>query len=255
MRQVNHHKNIIEVKNVSFAYSGEDVLCNVSINIHQGDYLGFVGPNGGGKTTLLKIILGLLEPGKGEIKLFGKKIKNFKDWPKIAYVAQRTDNFDDNFPATVYETVLMGRYGRCGLFHSITAKDREVARLALKQADMLEYQDRLIGDLSGGQRQRVFIARALAGEPEVIFLDEPTTGIDHKSQDDFYTLLKKMNEEMGITLVLISHDIEKIVKEAMHIACIDHTLTCHSSPEEFLNESETTRLFGRDIKTFTHHHN
>lgn len=255
MSKVDHHKNIIEVKNVSFAYGAEDVLTNISINVHQGDYLAFVGPNGAGKTTLMKIILGLITPQKGTVKLFGRNIKDFKNWKKISYVAQNANNFDNNFPATVFEVVLMGRYGRQGLFKNINSTDKKIAEKAIEQAGLSEFKDRLIGDLSGGQKQRAFIARALCSEPEIIFLDEPTAGVDHKSQDEFYTLLKNMNDELGITLVLITHDIERALQEAMHIACIDHNLVCHSSPEEFLHESAAANIMGENVRVITHHHN
>jgi zinc transport system ATP-binding protein len=255
MPKVDHHKNIIEVKNISFGYGAEEVLTNVTFNVHQGDYLAFVGPNGAGKTTLMKIILGLISPQKGVIKIFGKNIKDFKDWKKISYVAQNANNFDNNFPATVLEIVLMGRDGRKGLFNNINAADKKIAKKAIAQVGLSEFENRLIGDLSGGQKQRVFIARALCSEPEIIFLDEPTAGVDHKSQDEFYTLLKKMNTELGITLILITHDIERALQEAMHIACIDHNLVCHSSPEEFLSESAAANIMGEKVKIISHHHN
>ncbi|MDD5527530.1 MAG: metal ABC transporter ATP-binding protein [Patescibacteria group bacterium] len=252
---IDHDKNIIEVKNISFAYGAEEVLSNISINVHQGDYLAFVGPNGAGKTTLLKIILGLLLPKKGSIRLFGRDIKDFKDWRKISYVAQGVNNFDHNFPATVLEIVLMGRYSRKGLLKNINSSDKKIAEKAIEQVGLSGFKNRLIGDLSGGQKQRVFIARALCAEPEVIFLDEPTAGVDRQSQDNFYMLLKKMNAELGITLVLISHDVERMLKEAMHIACIDHTLTCHTSPEEFLRESAAADIMGEKVRLIAHHHN
>jgi|WetSurMetagenome_2_1015567.scaffolds.fasta_scaffold11817_4 zinc transport system ATP-binding protein len=255
MPKIDHTKNIIEVKNISFAYGAEEVLSNISIDIHQGDYLGFVGPNGAGKTTLLKIILGLLKPQKGSIKLFGQDIKKFKKWEKISYVAQGANNFDNNFPVTVLEVVLMGRYGKAGLFHGPNKEDKIIAEKSIDRVGLSEYKNKLIGNLSGGQKQRVFIARAIAAEPEVIFLDEPTAGVDRKSQDEFYALLKKMNTELGITLVLISHDVERLLEEAMHIACIDHTLTCHASPEEFLRESAATNIMGENVRVITHHHN
>jgi len=255
MPKVDHHKNIIEVKNISFAYGAEEVLANVSFDVHQGDYLAFVGPNGAGKTTLMKIILGLITPKAGTIKIFGTDIKNFKDWKKISYVAQGANNFDNNFPATVLEIVLMGRYGGKGLFKNISARDKKIAEQAITQAGLSEFKNKLIGDLSGGQKQRVFIARALCSEPEIIFLDEPTAGVDQKSQDEFYALLKKMNAELGITLILITHDIERALQEAMHIACIDHNLVCHSSPEEFLSESAAANIMGEKVRVITHHHN
>src|SRR5258708_5134679 len=170
MNQPDHTQNIIEVNKVSFSYDGQEVFKDINLTIHRGDYLAIVGGNGSGKTTLIKIILGLLEPTSGSVRLFARDIKDFKEWPKIGYVPQKATNFDSNFPATVEEAVLMGRYARRGLFRRITNEDREKTRQALEKVDMLVFKDRLIGDLSGGQQQRVFIARALATEPEVLFL-------------------------------------------------------------------------------------
>ena len=253
--RVDHTKNIIEVQDVSFKYGNNDqVLKDITLNIHKGDYLGIVGPNGAGKTTLIKIILGLLKPSQGSIKLFGEDIKKFKDWSKIGYVPQKATNFDANFPVTAREVVAMARFAKRGLFHRLKKEDKEIIEKSLEQADMSSYKDRLIGDLSGGQQQRVFVARALSAQPEVIFLDEPTTGVDQKAQDEFYNLLRKLNEELDLTLVLVTHDVERITKEAMHIACIDRTLICHTSPEEFLKESESLNISGQKVKIITHHH-
>lgn len=251
---VDHTKNIIEIENVSFGYdNNKDVLKNINLQIHKGDYIGFVGPNGSGKTTLIKIIIGLLKFKSGAIKLFGENLENFKDWHKIGYVSQKISDFDKNFPVTVAEVVLMGRYSSRKLGQRMTKEDRELSQEALDKVGMRDYQERLIGDLSGGQMQRVFIARALVSNPEVIFLDEPTTGIDEKSEKDFYQLLQKLNKEMGITLVIVSHDIEKLTQEVMHIVCINQTLTCHTTPEEFIKESQTSNMFGQDVKIITHH--
>lgn len=252
--QVNHSQNIIEVRNISFNYGNEEVLKSINLDIHKGDYLGVVGPNGSGKTTFIKIILGLLTASEGSIKLFGKNIKDFKDWLKIGYVPQKATNFDVNFPATAQEAVTMARFAKRGLFRYITTEDRKIVIEALTQVNMLSYKDRLIGDLSVGQQQRVFIARALASKPEIIFLDEPTTGVDKKSQDEFYKLLKKLNEDLNLTLVLVTHDIERILKEAMHIACIDHSLVCHTSPEEFLRNNVSLKILGHNVKTIEHRH-
>lgn len=253
MPAIGEAKNIVEVKDVSFAFGANEVLKDITFDVHEGDYLGMVGPNGSGKTTLLKIMLGLLKPSHGSILLFGKEIGDFKDWPKVGYVPQKATNFDVNFPATVQEVVMMGRFARRGLLHRTNKEDEKHVKKALEQVGMWEYRDRLIGDLSGGQQQRVFIARALAGQPEVIFLDEPTTGVDEKARGDFFALLKKLNEDLHITLVLVSHDIEMITKEVEHIACIDKTLVCHTSPAEFLKESRSESLFGHTVKVITHH--
>lgn len=254
MQQIDHSKNIIELKNISFSYGRNEVLKDISLDIHRGDYLGVVGSNGAGKTTLLKIMLGLIKSDKGSIRFFGKDINEFKEWSKVGYVPQKAVSFDINFPATVSEVVLMGRFGKRGLFHGMTAEDGKAVREALQRVEMWEHRNRLIGDLSGGEQQRVFIARALCGEPEIIFLDEPTTGIDQQSEDDFYALLRRLNKELGITLVLVTHDISRITVEAMHIACIEKTLVCHTSPEEYLKESHSREVLGEKVKIMTHHH-
>jgi zinc transport system ATP-binding protein len=237
MPHVNHNENIIEADHISFSYSGHEVLHDITLTVHRGDYLGIVGGNGAGKTTLIKILLGLLKPSSGTIKLFGQEISRFKDWAKIGYVPQKATNFDVNFPATVEEVVLMGRYSRRGLFKSMTGEDRHKAKEALEHVEMWQYRDRLIGDLSGGQQQRVFIARALAGNPEVVILDEPTVGIEQEIKAEFYTLLRKLNRELRLTVVLITHDIESMSKEAMHVACIDHTLFFHNSVDEYFKDT------------------
>lgn len=248
---INHKENIVEVKNVSFSYGENEILKNINFNIHRGDYLGIVGSNGSGKTTLLKIILGLLEPSSGSVKLFGLENKDLKSRSKIGYVPQKVTNFDANFPATVMEVVLMGRYAKRGLFRKLTAGDRSSARHALERVEMEKYEDRLIGELSGGQQQRVFIARALVAEPEIIFLDEPTAGVDREAKDDFYALLKKFNLDLNLTVVLITHDIESITHEAMHVACLDQTLFFYGSSQDFLKE----KVHSNKEIIVNHHHN
>ncbi len=248
---VDHTKNIIEIEGVSFGYNDDLVLENVTLNIHKGDYLGVIGPNGGGKTTLIKLILGLQSASKGVIRLFGEDVHSFKDWSRVGYVPQKVINFDVNFPATVYEVVAMGRFGKKGLFKSLGREDKKIIIDSLKQVEMFEYKDRIIGDLSGGQQQRVFIARALAGQPDVIFLDEPTAGVDVPSQDQFYHLLKKLNRELELTLVFISHDIEAVVNEVTEIAFVNRKLTYDENPKKFV-KGEMERLYGD--KKFIHHH-
>ena len=231
--QIDHTKNIIEISNVSFSYNDQDILKNVNFSIHKGDYLGIVGSNGSGKTTLLKIILGLLHPQEGSIKLFGKNILEFNEWSRVGYVPQKVIHFDNNFPLTVEEVVMMGRYGSLGLFHTQGKEDKEKVTEALKNVEMLEYRQRQIGDLSGGQQQRVFIARALAGNPEIIFLDEPTVGVEKEVKEKFYKLLRRLNAELNLTIVIVTHDIESMSQEAMHVACIkDNTLVFHESLDD-----------------------
>lgn len=253
---VNHTKNIIEVKDVSFSYGDTVVLKNISLTIHEGDYLGVIGPNGSGKSTLLKLMVGLLKPTSGEIKLFGQNLNNFKDWHKLGYVSQKAVNFDFLFPATVKEVVEMGRYGSKGLFKNLNKKDDEIVERSLNQVEMWNFKDRLIGDLSGGQQQRVFIARALAAEPEVIFLDEPTVGVDAKTQEQFYALLKKLNRELNLTLVMISHDLEVMTKETTELACVNQNLVYHDNPANCVRGNYIEQLYGADsrINITSHKH-
>lgn len=251
---VDHTKNIIEVENISFAYGATPVLTNISLTVHQGDYLGIIGPNGSGKTTLLKIMLGLLSPADGRVKLFGSDCFCFKEWSRLGYVPQKAINFDPLFPATVREVVAMGRYGKRGLLRRLNDADQALIERSLTQVDMLNYQHRLIGDLSSGQQQRVFIARALAGEPEVIFLDEPTVGVDVTTQEQFYALLKKLNQELNLTLILVSHDIDVIANEVTELACINQTLVYHGAPKEFIAGDYVHKLYGKNTRFILHDH-
>jgi zinc transport system ATP-binding protein len=249
--RVDHTHNIIEVDGVTFGYGAEPFLDDVTLMIHEGDYIGLIGPNGGGKTTLLKLILGLLRPQKGEIRLFGKKVDEFRDWKRVGYVAQRNREAVGDFPVTAEDVVGMARGRR---FHFLDTEDKMSIRKALEYVGMWECRSRLMGELSGGQQQRVFIARALVNDPDVIFLDEPTTGVDADTQEEFYRLLRKLNREKGITLVLVSHDIVRVTREVMHIACVDRGITSHSSPQEYLEQSESADIFGENVRIITHHH-
>ncbi len=255
MQQPDHTHSIIELNNVSFAYNAnEKVLEDITFSIHKGDYLGIIGPNGGGKTTLLKIMLGLLKPTSGSVKLFGQEISSFKDWSKIGYVPQKVTNFDVNFPSTVYEVVAMGRYAKRGLLRFPNNEDKQAVKKALEQVEMEKFKGRQIGDLSGGQQQRVFIARALAQNPEVIFLDEPTVGIDVKAQEQFYKLLSKLNRELNLTLILVSHEVDIVAKVATEVCCINRELVCYCTPEELAKEGTLSKIYGRDIKYILHTH-
>jgi len=251
---IDHNKNIIEVTDLSFSFGDHPVLKNISLNIHQGDYLGIIGPNGGGKTTLIKLILGLLPKQEGIIKLFDTPIQDFHDWTNIAYVAQKVTNIDNTFPLTVTEIVAMGRYSQQGILGNSSINDKEKVAWALDQVELTSLRNTLIGNLSGGQQQRVFIARALCQEPKIIFLDEPTSGIDAHSQEKFYLLLEKLNLQMNITLVLISHDIDVIAQKVTEVACINQSLVYHGNPEKFINDDYLKKLYGTGMKFIRHDH-
>jgi zinc transport system ATP-binding protein len=245
MHDLKNTTAIIDIKNVYFSYDDKNfILDDISLTVHRGDYLAIIGPNGAGKTTLLKVVLKLLKSSRGTVELFGQDISSYKEWSRLSYVPQKATDFDPNFPATVQEVVLMGRYAKRGLFHGPRAADYEVVKQMLQRVEMLNYRDHQIGDLSGGQQQRVFLARALAAEPEIIFLDEPTAGLDSSTTAEFYALLKKLNIEFNLTLVLITHDIDIVAQEAMHVACINRKLEYFGSVADFL---KTDHQHVRDI--------
>lgn len=246
MYQVDHTKNIIELNNISFSYGNELVIKDVDLEVHKGDYLGIIGPNGGGKSTLLKLMLGLLTPLKGQIFLYGTNINKFHDWPKIGYVSQQVTHIDPRFPMTVEEVVSMGRYPKLGLFNFPGIKDKKIVHEALSHVEIWEYRNRLIGDLSGGQQQRVFIARALAGQPEVIILDEPTVGVDIDTQRQFYSLLQKLNKQINLTLILSSHELDVIAHEATEIAYINRSVVYYGVPDKFMKSKYFTTLYGEN---------
>lgn len=247
---------IIELESVSYSYNHESALQGISLTFNKGDYDGIVGPNGGGKTTLIKIILGLLKPDSGQVKLFGQNIEKFRDWTKLGYLPQKMVQADIRFPITVKEVVGQGRIAKAGLFKRFSDYDRKAIDRALEISDVHHLKDRLISDLSGGERQRVFIARALASEPEVLLLDEPATGIDVAAQDMFYRFLKDLNRDLGITILFVSHDIDVLVHEATSLICINRRLVCAGSAGLVFEENRNLleSLYGHHVHLFQNHH-
>lgn len=244
----------IELDNVSFAYDHTSVLENLSFIVRKGEYLGIIGPNGGGKTTLIKIILGLLHPTTGTVKLFGKDRHDFKEKYRIGYVSQRVTQTDKDFPATVFEVVRTGRVARLGFFERYTKKDIDAVERAMEISGIARYRDTLIGNLSGGERQRVFIARAIASEPDVLILDEPTVGVDIGAQKTFYEFLASLNREHHLTIIFISHDVDVVSKEAKTILCLNHNLVCHGGVQDLLGEHVMQRLYGNHSHRVHHNH-
>jgi zinc transport system ATP-binding protein len=222
--------------------------------IKKGEYSALIGPNGGGKTTLVRLLLGLEKKSAGEIRLFGKDQKSFRSWDKIGYVPQRVSQVDQYFPATVEEVVKMGRTAKRGLFKKESLSDREAVAWAMTKMDVTNLRHKLIGELSGGQRQRVMIARALASEPEVLILDEPNTGVDMVSQNSFYALLRELNQKDGMTILFITHDVGVIADDIQSMLCINQTLLSCNNPHEVLSCSEMSKLYGIDAHLIHHHH-
>ncbi len=225
---------VVQVENVSFAYEdGLPVLQDLSLQVRFGEFVALVGPNGAGKSTLLKIMLGLLKPQEGRVLLFGEDIKRFKHWWRIGYVPQKPENYNPQFPATVEEIVMLGRVARLGRFKWPGRQDREAITRALQLVGMEHLRHKMIWQLSGGQQQRVTIARALATEPDLLILDEPTAGVDAESQARFYNLLGELNRGLGVALVFVSHDIGPLRGMLDTVACINRTLCYYGPPEGF----------------------
>jgi zinc transport system ATP-binding protein len=244
----------IKVSHVSFGYDNNLILNDISFTIKKGSYTGIIGPNGGGKTTLLKILLGLLKPQQGTVEVQGTDIQVFDKKYLIGYIPQKISQENYDFPATVYEIVSSGRTPLKKPFQAFNEEDEKAILQALTIANVLKYKDKLIGELSGGERQRVYVARALAAQPLILILDEPFTGIDIASQQDFYHFLHRLNAEQNITILFVSHDVDVITKEVKEIICLNKRLVCQDNPEKILlKENILERLYGKNIIHI--HHN
>ncbi len=243
---------ILSLKKINFSYSKEKILKDISFDVLKGDYLGIIGPNGSGKTTLLKIILGLLNPESGNIKLFGKDISKFREWSKIGYISQKATSFDNNFPLTVKETVSLGLVSSKKFPKFFRKEDEEKIRFALRKTGMEEYYHKKITELSGGQQQRVFISRALVTNPELLVLDEPTTGVDKNSQENFYTLLGELNLKDKFTIIIVSHDISYITRYVTKVACLNQTLLFHGTHSDFCSSGMIDKVLGHEKHIVCH---
>lgn len=218
---------IIEIKDLDFHYrDGEMVLKNVSLSVRSQNFIAIIGPNGGGKSTLLKLMLGLLTPVRGTVQIDGKDPRSAA--PCIGYVPQYV-HMNQSFPITAIDVVQMGLLDMRKRFGRSSAANRRSAMVALERMGMADFADRRISMLSGGQRQRVFIARALATQPKILLLDEPTASIDTKGQADFYQLLKDLNKEM--TVLVVSHDLLVISRYVKSVACVNRRLHYHDEAE------------------------
>jgi len=249
-----HETPVAELEGICVEYGTERVLDAVSLRIARGDFLGIIGPNGSGKTTLLRVLLGLLHPRSGQVRLFGTDIRAFREWHRIGYVPQKAVAFEAKFPASVLEVVLSGRCGRVGLGRPFDARDRQAALVALDTVGMASARDQLIGHLSAGQQQRVFIARALASAPDLLVLDEPTVGVDLDAQEQFYSLLRRLNRDRGTTLILVSHDIGVVAAEVTQLACLNRTLVFHGPPEDAIRSGALAQMYRPESLMVAHRH-
>jgi zinc transport system ATP-binding protein len=261
---------VIQLSDVRFGYTATPVVEDITLRVDPGEYVAIVGPNGSGKSTLMQLMLGLLRPDRGSARLFDTPAHEFEDGARLGYVAQGASAAKE-MPITVREVVKMGRFAHVGLdrvageerlldvlrekplgtlqkatnavFGRLSPADWAAVDGALETVGMGAFADRRITQLSGGQRQRAFIARALAGEADLLVLDEPTVGIDAESVDAFYDLLESLNEE-GITVLLIEHDLSAVTEHAERVICLNREMYFDGPTEEFVESDALARAFG-----------
>jgi len=246
--------SLVVLRRVSFAYDGTPVLVDIDFTIEEGDFLAIIGPNGSGKTTLVKLVLGLLRPTSGQVEIFGRPPSALTDRRKVGYVPQKATHIDPLFPASVEEVVGMtllsgsrpgGRTGR---------EARARVHHALGEVGMADFAKGPVGRLSGGQQQRVFIARALVTSPRILFLDEPTTGVDAETQDSFYEMLHRLNRSEGLTIVLVTHDIGIVNKHVNRVACLNQRLVYHGDHEGFCRSEAFREMIAHGNHLIAHEH-
>ncbi len=235
----------VTISDLSFSYGAVPILKNVSLTIQAGEFIGVVGPNGGGKSTLVRLIAGLLTPQKGQVRVFGRSPQQAR--ALIGYVPQYP-GFSRDFPITVAQTVLMGRLQR--FWGGYNSADRQAVAQALRETEISHLAHRPIAKLSGGELQRVLIARVLATNPRLLLLDEPTSNIDMRVENEIFDLLKVLNQRM--TVVVVSHDIAFISAYVGRVACLNQTLVCHAT--EALTADTITQIYGDHVHAIAHAH-
>ncbi|MGJ9386183.1 metal ABC transporter ATP-binding protein [Salipaludibacillus sp. CF4.18] len=233
----------INVKGLYVSYFGNEAINNISFQTNTGTILGIIGPNGAGKSTLLKSLLRLIPTDRGVIEYYGKPLKESRN--KIAYVPQRSD-IDWDFPITVLDTVVIGTYPKLGLFKRPKQKEREWAYHCLEKVGMSDFGKRQIGELSGGQQQRVFLARALAQETEMLFLDEPFVGIDASSEQTIITILRELRN-LGKTIVIVHHDLNKAASYFDEILLINKELVSYGKAQDVLKPDNITKAYSGQL--------
>jgi len=245
---------VFEIEGLNYRVGGQSILKNVSMKVLPGEYCAIIGPNGGGKTTLVRMLLGLQTPTSGTINLFGKPQKQFRHWERVGYVPQQVVQTDRLFPGTVEEIVSMGRTSKLGWSKKWSGEDRGFIEHAMQRMEVTNLRHKLIGELSGGQRQRVMIARALASQPKLLILDEPNTGVDQPSQQRFYGLLRQLNREEHLTILFVTHDVGVIVDDITRVFTVNQTIVTCNDPKALSSCEFMSELYGVDAHLLSRHH-
>jgi len=244
---------VIEAKCVSVRYQGIEALSRISFGVGSGDYIGIVGPNGSGKTTLVKALLGLV-PFGGTIRFLGESLSDFTTTKHIGYLPQKMSFLDHRFPATSEEIVASGVYCCKKFPKRLSQSDYKAALEAMKILGVTNLKNRPIGRLSGGQQQRILLARALVHRPQLLILDEPTVALDPKSRESFYATVKKLNEENGVTVLLVSHDVGSVGQYASKLLYLDREIIFYGTFEEFCKSPKMSDYFGAGQHVICHRH-
>jgi zinc transport system ATP-binding protein len=248
--------SIIDIAGLDFAYQRTKVLCGIDLRVSEGTTLGLIGPNGGGKTTLVQLLIGLLKPDRGTIRVAGLSSQQaVKRGDLIGYLPQNP-TFESRFPISVRQVVRLGLAGRTGLLRSHTPADLRFVEELIDRAALSDLADLPVSELSGGQLQRTLIARALAPRPKILILDEPTTGIDMRGQRGFVDLITHFKNQLGLTIVFVSHDLRAVTALSDRVACLDVHLHYHDTPHH-MPADLVYNMFACDLQAMgigdTHH--
>ena len=245
---------IIEVKNLNVSRNGARVIENASFTVEKGDFIGVVGPNGGGKTTLIKAILGVIPKESGSVNLFGSPVEQFNQWRKIGYVSQDAIKFDESFPLSVRELVSLGRITGGNIGRRLGREDWRMVDEMLKFMGITEIASKRIGQLSGGQKQRVFVAKAMVRDPEILFLDEPVAGVDPETQEKFYVKLNGLNSKRGTTIIDVSHDLSAVFCRMSKVVCVNKEVNVADITDDEAFSAALKKAYGEHFH-FVFHEN
>lgn len=247
---------IVEIKNISYSYDGiNNALENISFSIEKGKIITVVGPNGAGKSTLLKLLTGEVEIQKGSIEYLDENNKIIERKKiNIGYVAQNSSAYAD-YPLKAYEVIEMGVYKEAGVGRRVSKELKAKVKKIIEELEIEEISNKNISELSGGQKQKVFIARAVVSSPEIIFLDEPLSGVDTVSQELFYKFIKKLKEKMGMTIIMVTHDLAVVPQISDFTVCVNIRATLHENPQEIFESSIFKDEFTKGLELYLHDKN
>lgn len=245
---------IIDVNGLTVRRGNAVAISGANFSVERGDYVGIVGPNGGGKTTLVLAMLGLLPKAEGSIKIMGQEIESFDQWEKVGYVSQFAINFDSQFPLTVKELVGLGRVNRRSMGRFRNKEDRAAVDDALHQMGIADLADKRIGMLSGGQRQRAFVAKSLVSRPELLVLDEPVTGFDPITQEKFFMQLANLNRKNGLTILIVSHDLAAVFCRMSRVLCVNREVHSSAITEGTVPDDVLKQSYGEHFHFAFHRH-